>query len=49
MQAEKRATHLKMWSRGRATGSMASGSFSLFSSKMAWKETEGRSRPEGER
>lgn len=29
------AAHLKMWSRGYVTGLMASGSFSLFSSKMA--------------
>lgn len=37
---EAEGTHLKMWSRGRTTGSMASGSFSLFSSKMAWKERQ---------
>lgn len=39
---EAEGTHLKMWPLGRTTGSMASGSFSLFSSKMAWKERHGR-------
>lgn len=29
------ATHLKTWSQGYTAGLMASGSFSLFSSKMA--------------
>lgn len=40
-RAEK-GPYLKTWSWGRAAGLMASGSFSLFSSRMAWKETRQR-------